>query len=326
MFSQCLGCYQLLGDESITIGYHKRCSRKIFESDLPPVAEFGQDELEKLARQAINQHLGITGVQPKISISMEKRKSDTFHRMVIVGAWGNFILKPAPERFPELPAIEDVTMHMAQAAGIQTAAHGLIPLKSGTLAYISRRFDRKKEKRAIKQAHRTSKVSVEDFCQLSGLLTERKYKSSMEKAGKVILKYSSNPGLDVVTFFDLAIFSFLTGNADMHLKNFSLITHDNGEVGFAPAYDLVCTRILPLDDAEEMALTVNGKKSKLTRKDFEVFGEALKIPKKVREKSFERLSESRPAFVSLLLSSFLSEGLKAQYLRLVEERARTLKF
>jgi serine/threonine-protein kinase HipA len=210
-------------------------------------------------------------------------------------------------------------MHMAAAAGIKTAVHGLIPLKSGELAYVTRRFDREKRGRKFK------KVAVEDFCQLSGLLTERKYKTSMEKAGKIILNLSSNPGLDVVTFFDLALFSFLTGNADMHLKNFSLVTHESGEVGLAPAYDLISTRLMPIDDAEEMALTINGKKARLTRKDFEVMGETFKVQRKAIENSFDRLACAIPKIKAMVSRSFLSTALKSKYLELINSRATILR-
>jgi serine/threonine-protein kinase HipA len=126
----------------------------------------------------------------------------------------------------------------------------------------------------------------------------------MEKAGKIILKYSSNPGLDVISFFDLALFSFLTGNADMHLKNFSLMTQEMGEIGLAPAYDLICTQILLPEDLEEMALPVNDKKAKLNRMDFENMAETLKISKKAMQNSFERLHQALPEICSILDESF----------------------
>lgn len=58
------------------------------------------------------------------------------------------------------------------------------------------------------------------MCQLTEMLTNDRYHGSMEKIGNVIIKYATYPGLDAVRFFELAIFCFLTGNADMHLKNF----------------------------------------------------------------------------------------------------------
>jgi serine/threonine-protein kinase HipA len=315
----CFGCYQNLAGDAESGRYHKKCSRKLFGTDSPPRVDFGIEQLEELAKNSLSHHLGITGVQPKISVDLEKQKEDPAHRILIVGLWGNFILKPPSPRFPDMPVVEDATMHMANAVGIKTALHGLIRLKSGEFAYVTRRFDR------IKRGKNINKIAVEDFCQLSGLLTERKYKTSMEKAGKIILNYSSNPGLDVVTFFDVALFSFLTGNADMHLKNFSLITTESGRVGLAPAYDLISTRLMPIDDSEEMALTCNGKKSRLTRDDFITMGITLKIPEKAIENSFERLEKALPKIKLVINASFLSQDLKHEYEKLIDSRADILK-
>jgi serine/threonine-protein kinase HipA len=110
---------------------------------------------------------------------------------------------------------------------------------------------------------------MEDMCQLTERLTEHKYHASYEQIGKTILKYSTNPGLDLVNFCEIVLFSFLTGNADMHLKNFSLIYDSvNGPI-LAPAYDMLSTALVNPADDEDLALTLNGKKKRIKRKDFE---------------------------------------------------------
>src|SRR3989338_9531902 len=179
---QCLGCSQKLEEVSALNEYHSSCSQQLFGIPTPPIINFGLEQLEGLAKEALVRHLGITGVQPKISIDLKKHESDPKHRLMIVGLWGNFILKSPSTHFPNIAIIEDATMHMAEIFGIKTVLHGLIRLKSQELAYVTRRFDRAKKE---------TKIAVEDFCQLSGLLTESKYKTSMEKTGKIILQYSS---------------------------------------------------------------------------------------------------------------------------------------
>ena len=131
------------------------------------------------------------------------------------------------ETFQHLPENEDLTMHLAEAFNIPAAMHSLIRLKSGELAYITKRFDRIKKE----------KLALEDMCQLTETLTNDKYRSSMEKVGKCIEKYSTRPGLDNLIFFETAIFNFLTGNADMHLKNFALLTTKENDIVLSPAYD-----------------------------------------------------------------------------------------
>ncbi len=310
---KCLGCYQPLGAD-LKDGYHGTCSKRLFGSELMPIVDFGFDELASLAATSLNRHLGVTGVQPKIPVDLAPSK-DSPQKLVIAGLHGNYILKPSTERFPDVAVVEDATMHMAKAAGLVTAEHGLLRLKSGEFAYITRRFDRGPKKK---------KIHLEDFCQLSGQLTESKYNSSMEKAGKIILKRSSNPGLDVQTFFDLTLFCFLTGNADMHLKNFSLIEKGDGDIVFSPAYDLLSTALMPIDDREELALPVNGKKARLKRGDFVKLAANLGIGEKPMEASFRRLGDALPAMMEIIEQSFMSKELQARYKKLVSSKASLL--
>jgi len=311
---KCLGCYRPL-ELSLPGNYHTACSKKLFGTETPPQVNFGADELEELALKSLSQHLGLTGVQPKISTQLEKDANDPTHRLMIVDLWGNFILKPATKQYPQMSVLEDVTMHMAKVCGLKVAKHGLLQLKSGELAYVTKRFDRPKKNR---------KIAVEDFCQLSELLTESKYNTSTEKAGKIILQYSSNPGLDVIAFFDLILFSFITGNSDMHLKNFSLMRSDDNEFVLAPFYDLLATKLLMPEDKEEMALTVNAKKLKLKKGDFLALGKTLKISELVLEKCFERILKHVPGMLTLIEESFLTEVFKDQYTTLLRERIKVL--
>ena len=123
-------------------------------------------------------------------------------------------------------------MHLAAAAGLPVVPHAMIPLASGELAYLTRRIDRsppgiRARSQGLGQA---GKFPMEDLCQVTGRLTEDKYKGSLEQVGKAIRTYSTQPGLDAINFFELVIFCFLTGNSDMHLKNFSLWRPATGEI------------------------------------------------------------------------------------------------
>lgn len=319
-YQKCLGCYLPLklseSKDHDHSNYHKKCSKKLFGTENPPIVDFGIDQLEEMAKLSISHHLGVTGVQQKISVDLEKHKEHPNHRLMIVGLWGNFILKPPTNKFPDIAVVEDATMHMAAVAGMTTAIHGLIRLSSGELAYVTKRFDRKKNKK---------KIAMEDFCQLSEMLAADKYETSTEKAGKVIWKYSSQPGLDAISFFDINLFSFLTGNSDMHLKNFSLIRNELNEIILSPAYDLLSTKLLLAEDREEMALTVNGKKTKLKKIDFIVLGKNLKMNEKSIENSFKRLYKSIPKMKEVIQNSMMRSELQKTYLGLLDSRAKVLK-
>jgi serine/threonine-protein kinase HipA len=291
------------------IDFHVKCSKRFFGVNQAPILNFGQTELKQMAQRVISQSIAVTGVQPKLSLSLEKVDA-SHHRLTIVGLWGDYILKPPTEQFPQLPENEDLTMKLAALCGIRTAEHSLIRLASGELAYLTKRFDREKGR----------KIHVEDLCQLTGTLTEHKYRGSMEKVGKTIKGFSTNTGLDALSFFELIIFCFLTGNADMHLKNFSLMKNPSGDVQLSPAYDLVSTKLAMPQDMEEIALTINGKKNRLKKVDFDKLGESLGINEKARENVYERFRGKINPMLDLMSMSFLDENFQKTYQDLVMEK------
>jgi serine/threonine-protein kinase HipA len=204
------------------------------------------------------------------------------------------ILKPPAPEYPGMPELEHWTMVLARASGLRTAEAGLIPLSSGEPAFITRRFDRQDARR----------IHVEDLCQLSGLATEHKYRSSMEKVGTVVRDLATTPGDDALRLFEVTVFSFLVGNSDMHLKNWTLV-RDAGRVVLSPAYDLLPVRLL-VNDPEETALPVNGRKNRLERRDFEAFGKHLKIPEVVIQRTIHDLPERLTLAITELPSPWVS--------------------
>lgn len=322
---RCLYCYNTLQDDEID--FHSSCSRKIFGSNQPPELPYTEEQMMQLGLEVVKNQIAVPGVQPKISLDLEtikveqqqgNKKIDTLanktRRFTIVGLWGEFILKPPAHEYPYLPEVEDATMHLADLAGIATVPHSLIRLQSGNFAYITKRIDRAKK----------VKVHMEDMCQLTERLTEDKYKGSYEQIAKAIVKYSANPGLDLVNFFEQIVFSFVTGNADMHLKNFSLINQPAIGYVLSPAYDMVATALVVQGDKEELALHLNGKKSKIKRKDFDVMSDSFKIDTKSRENSLKKFQDVLPQWLDLLENCFLPDQIKAKYIEIVRERTSRL--
>jgi serine/threonine-protein kinase HipA len=311
---RCLYCYQPLREDAID--FHEQCSKTFFGTAVPPLLDFDNEQMQELAKEIVLRSVTITGVQPKLSLTIEKTPGDPKRsRFTIAGLWGDYLLKPPTEPFLHLPENEDVTMHLSELFGIATALHSLIRLQSGELAYITKRFDR----------INGGKLAVEDMCQLTETLTNDKYRSSMEKVGKCIAKYSTRPGLDNINFFETALFSFLTGNADMHLKNFSLLTTQENDIILSPAYDMVCTKIALPDDKDEMGLTINAIKRKLKKSDFDSLANNLKIPEKAITNSYGRFAGKLDEAYQLIGISFLPEQLKDIYIKVIEENARKLE-
>jgi serine/threonine-protein kinase HipA len=313
--SKCLYCYQPLS--VLEQDFHAACSRSIFGQSAPPALPYSEEDLEPLAKQVIQSQTALTGVQAKLSLHIHgDRKAGSERKFTIVGLWGAYILKPPAPRYPQLPEVEDLTMHLATAAKIKTAPHSLIRLKSGSLAYITKRMDRSPK----------GKLAMEDMCQLTMRLTEDKYQGSYEQIGKAIQQYSAAPGLDLINYVELVIFSFLTGNADMHLKNFSLLEQAKLGMALSPAYDLVNTALVNPADEEDMALTLNGKKKRLKKKDFTAAMNTLNIDAKQQENIFNKLYNALPKWEEMIDISFLSEDYKKQYKSIIQERMSRLDF
>lgn len=307
----CLYCYQPL-DESEN-DFHASCAKKIFGTATPPIIDFDLKQLEELAKQIIIKSVAVTGVQPKLSLDLVKYK-DELSRLTIVGLHGDYILKPPSAEYTELPENEDLTMHLAELVKIKTAKHSLIRLRSGELAYLTKRFDRKNGK----------KIAVEDFCQLSENLTEHKYRGSVEMIGRLIYQHTTNKGFEAQRLFELLLFSYLTSNADMHLKNFSLIENTLGEYELSPAYDLLSTSLVIPEDKEESALTINGKKNRLMRSDFDALASSLKINEKSIQSIYERFKKVLPEWIAFIRQSFLSKEMQNNYIELLNTKHKKL--
>ncbi len=297
----CLYCYKPLADGEVD--YHKSCARKIFESTTVPVLPYTRANIKELAREIVSASTTVTGAQAKLSLDITRGHAGEPQRFTIVGLWGRFILKPQADRFANLPENEDLTMHLAEAAGIKTVPHSLIRFADGELCYITHRVDRTKN---------GDKIAMEDMCQLSERLTEDKYKGSYERIAKLIKQYSAAPLLDVVNFWEVVVFSWLTGNADMHLKNFSLYRPADNYM-LTPAYDLLSTSIVMPEDDEELALTLNGKKKKIKRADFEKAMLDSGMDEKAIEKLFKKFAKTFPKWYALIEESFLPKDMMVVY-------------
>jgi serine/threonine-protein kinase HipA len=310
---RCLHCYQALFDSNSD--FHEACNKRFFGQLKTPQLNYSLDNLQELASKVIQSQMAVTGVQAKVSLSLfRKEEKNLTKKLTIVGLYGDYILKPPSEHYEQLPELESATMHMADVCGIKVVPHSLVKLQDETLCYITKRVDRT----------RKTKLHMEDMCQLSERLTEDKYKGSHEQVAKLVLKYSSSPLLDVSNFYEQVLFSFFTGNSDMHLKNFSLLEKEGQGLSLCPAYDLVPTALVNPADTEELALTLNAKKRKLKYQDFLNAYEKCGLSKKVMDNTLELFVYAKPEMEAVLGKSFVSDEFKMKYLSLMESRYKQL--
>lgn len=309
MSKKCLYCYNVI--EGSDVDFHEACSQEFFGIKKAPRLEYSLNQMTDLARNVVERSIAVPGVQPKLSLSLVGAALNNADagRLTVVGALGgNYIFKPPSENYHEMPQNEHVTMRIAEAFGINTVPSSLIRLESGELSYITKRIDR---------TEKGEKIHMIDMFQI--LEAFDKYKSSMEKIGKALGDYSDDTLLDKLYFFELSVFSYLTGNNDMHLKNFSMI--DKGSKwSLAPAYDLLNVNIVNPTDNEELALPIEGKKKRLRKDHFERFGKGLDLNDKQIESVFKRFIKNKGIAFEWIDNSFLSEEFKNRYKALLEQR------
>ncbi|MEG1395252.1 MAG: HipA domain-containing protein [Clostridia bacterium] len=297
-------------------GWHSKCVKKFFGAKEMPIIDISEESLKELAAESVNKGYTVTGVQKKLSLHLSL---DEHPRLTLVNYPTGYILKPQVDEFERLPESEYLIMEMADITGIKTVPHALINIH-GDIAYITKRIDRfdTKGKPVV--------LAMEDFCQLEERLTQDKYKGSYERCAKVIQKYSHSDGLDMSEFFLRIVFSFAVGNSDMHLKNFSLIETAEGgnQHQLSAAYDLVPVNVIMPEDNEEFALTLNGKKKNIKRKDFLEFAATCGLSAKIAENLIAKTVSLQETYCNLCDASLLSPTLKESLKSLIRERLNRL--
>ena len=307
--NRCPITYEPLADDATYSPRGLRLLHRNLRSLAPLEFTAEQQRQEAISRAG---KMSLQGLQLKLSAVLRITEG----RFEIVNRGGQYILKPPSLDFPELPENEDLTMRMAASVDIEVPVHGLLRSVDGSLTYFIKRFDRKGRER----------LPVEDFAQLSGESRETKYDSSMEKVAGVIEQFCTFPAIERVKLLERALFSFLVGNEDMHLKNFSLITR-NQKVELAPAYDFLNTTIALKNAREELALPLKGKKSRLTHHDFLTYfaKERLQINEGVLNDVLSRFSKAMPIWHEWLDKSFLSPEAKQKFSAILSERRERLR-
>lgn len=318
--NKCLCCYRPLKDGETD--YHPACARKLFGNRQAPILPYSRDNIDDLALDVLKSNASVTGVQAKLSLELNRGGKNEADRLTIVGLWGNYILKPQSPIYNAMPELEDVTMRMAEVSGISTVPHGLIRMSDGELAYITRRIDREDDGR---------KHSLLDMCQLTNRLTEHKYRGSYLQLAEVVRKYSSAPLLDVQRFWEIVVFSWITGNSDMHCKNFSLIENSEDGYQLAPAYDLLAVLLTGIDDRDELAMPLTGygvdadsRIGGFSKNDFLDAMSHSGISLNVAERIIRKFSKFKKKWFEVIDESFLSQPLKDRYKSLIEERQERL--
>lgn len=320
---KCLCCGKELNhssSEELVTQWHKSCVKKFFGTEVLPEIDISEQTLEKILKESTEQGLTVPGVQKKLSLHLSNEDHGK-PRLTLVNYPTGYILKPQTEEYRALPEAEYLVMSMANKTNIKTVPFALLKnTKDNQLVYITKRIDR------IEKSNQVHMLAMEDFCQLQNRLTIDKYKSSYERCSKVIMNYSNSNGLDQTELFLRIVFSFVVGNSDMHLKNFSLIeTSEGSEIyHLSDAYDLLPVNVILLQDQEELALTLNGKKKNIRYKDFMEFANKCELNKKSAEKMIKKIVSMKDTYIQMCEESYLPNDMKEDLKQLIIQRAEII--
>ena len=307
MTNRCHCCGLSVEEES---NYHPACLRRLCDVTWLPSIPFGlNDFLSQVSDVVARNPMSISGVQKKASVLLNHKT----RQLEIVSIGGTHILKPEADQYPQIPQVENLCMNMAERAGIEVPAHGLSPMKDGSLCYVVRRFDRLPD---------GTKTGQEDMKQILGATD--KYKGSLESIGKKLLQHAANPGLEVINFYERVVFCFLIGNGDMHLKNWSITEPKDRKNHLTPAYDLLSSNLYVPGESES-ALTIQGKNSRLHRADFEALAHYLTIDPKAARTSLTRLLGLKDLFQQMIQESDLQAERKVSLANILSERFARLE-
>ena len=315
--------------------YSPAALRLLFDGQqVSHILDFDSPNNEGSDREGYLRNVGrisLSGVQPKASLIVNSqyqlvKPSD--------GERGTYILKPAPSSYALFerkycPANEHLTMQLAsQVYHIETAPNALCFFRDGEAAYLCRRFDVGLDGRKYQQ---------EDFASLAGLTnanggSDYKYSNlSYEDCADIIRRYVKAAPVEILKFFRIVVFNYLTLNDDAHLKNFSLINRGDGEYHLSPAYDLINTSLhlgIPRIFALDKGLFKEGMQLSDTRtvcrKDFEEFGRRIGLSARVVKRELDTFATEFPLVKELIDRSFLSDGLKRSYWLSFRYRRTTL--
>jgi serine/threonine-protein kinase HipA len=283
----------------MSLGMNKKLIKEMFNTFQLPIIEFGLQDLSQKAQQTTGK-LSISGIQPKLSLKLDKKNNT----LISVAEGGEYILKPQTAAFSNIPENEQCCMDIAAEFKINTPPHCLLSLKDGSKAYIVKRFDRESG----------VKIHQEDFAQILGL--RDKYQGSLEQIGHKLKEISTGPGYDAQLFFERVVFNFIIGNGDAHLKNYSICYKNKETIRLTPAYDIVCSKLVIFDE-EDSALSINGRKNKLKREDFDKLADYLNIPIRIR---YEKFDMSLNLMETIIKNSEIKKEAQERFINIIKER------
>ena len=294
--SECIGALILEGDDGQKerpYGY-----TPLEREELGRAFEEGADGVAKLQEEA---KLSLAGAQSKMGLYADRSSGILPQYFLPQGtAASTHIVKAANRRFEQLSENEYYCLRLAEAAGLSVPKCFLDTIEEQPL-FVIERFDRvllpEQDRRVDRGIHQAQRLHQEDFCQVLGLLSERKYEKGGERFAKkvrdALYERSSSPVRDLEVFARLLVTNAVLGNCDGHLKNLTVLRGaDWASFSLAPMYDIASTVVYEgLDRHMAMRIGSTSKIDEVGRDDFHAMAKELSISVRMMDRLIEEVCE-----------------------------------
>lgn len=223
----------------------------------------------------------LAGVQAKVSASMLSAPLRTGH--------DSAILKLNPPSHPLLVENEHFFLRMAAACGLTVPTHRLLHDRSGASALLVTRFDR-----APVRDGSVVRLAQEDACQVMARYPGSKYRLSLQDTvaalANAVGALGGSAAATTLQSLEIAAFSYIIGNGDLHAKNLSMLQSASGLWALSPAYDLLSTRAYVGDD--DMALEFYGRRGRMRHAHWIESAGRLGVREKAIQRSLGHIVEA----------------------------------
>lgn len=264
---------------SILHGLGKECLGAIRisvegEKDDESYDEVGEDQIRRLAAEGATKsteivtgtHLSLAGASGKVGLYYDSAEGKWYLPRGL--APSTHIVKQSHVRLEGIVTNEQLSMLTAAKCGLNTAESFIINTGKGNdseVLYATKRYDRliNSNSKKVNGLERPFRLHQEDFAQAMGIPSANKYEPEGAEYAlgmfDVLRRYSSDPLADMISLWDRIVFSYILGNNDGHIKNYSLLRGINlKEIRLAPAYDIICTTVYE-NSTRKMSFNIGGK-------------------------------------------------------------------